>query len=214
MTRYLYTYRRNKYIDSEEIEIMDNLTKQLENEENTKTRILATREIVYVGMFAAVLAILSQISIPMPSGVPITLQTFAVALTGFVLAWKRGTLSTLVYILVGAVGVPVFAGFRGGLQVLVSHTGGFIWGFIVMTMLCGIGITMKDKLAGIMLGLAGLAILHILGTMQFAMVMRMGFWESFLLVSAPYLIKDVLSVIFAYIIGAQIRKGLLKADLI
>lgn len=193
---------------------MDNLTGQLKNQENAKTRILATREIVYAGMFAAVLAILSQISIPMPSGVPITLQTFAVALTGFVLAWKRGMASTLIYILLGAVGVPVFAGFRGGLQVLVSHTGGFIWGFIIMTLLCGVGIMKKDKLSGILLGLTGLAICHVFGTMQFTMITKMSLPKSFLLVSAPYLIKDVLSVIFAYIIGSQIRKGLLKAGLL
>lgn len=192
---------------------MDRVT-QVKNEEKEKARILATKEIVYIGMFAAILAILSQISLPMPSGVPITLQTFAVALTGFVLAWKRGTVSTLVYILLGAVGVPVFAGFRGGLQVLVSHTGGFIWGFIVMTLLCGIGIMKKDKIVGILLGLIGLTILHIFGTIQFTIVMKMGFGESFLLVSAPYLIKDVLSVIFAYIIGSQIRKSLLKAELL
>lgn len=202
------------YIECEKITILGRVTKELGREEKDKTKMPATKEIVYIGMFAAVLAILSQISIPMPSGVPITLQTFAVALTGFVLSWKRGTISTLIYILIGAVGVPVFAGFRGGLQVLVSHTGGFIWGFIVMTLLCGIGIIMKDKIVGILLGLMGLAICHVFGVIQFTMVMKMSFWESFLLVSAPYLIKDVLSVIFAYIIGSQIRKSLLKTDLL
>ncbi|MDE5934006.1 MAG: biotin transporter BioY, partial [Lachnospiraceae bacterium] len=150
---------------------MREATKQLaketlkKNEEGNKK--ITTKDIVGIGMFAAVLAVLSQISIPMPSGVPITLQTFAVALAGVVLAWKMGTASVLVYILLGAVGVPVFAGFSGGAQVLVNYTGGFIWGFIVMTLLCGIGVQMKNKIAGILLGIAGLAVCHLFGTVQF-----------------------------------------------
>ena len=175
---------------------------------------ISTKEIVCVGMFAAVLAVLSQISIPMPSGVPITLQTFAIALTGVVLAWKLGVTSTLVYILLGAVGVPVFSEFSGGLHVLVNYTGGFIWGFIVLALLSGIGITLKNKLLGVLLGFVGLAVCHLFGVIQFMVVMKMGFMESFLLASAPYLIKDAISVILAFAVGSQIRSRLLKAGLI
>ncbi len=175
---------------------------------------ITTKEVVSVGMFAAVLAVLSQISIPMPSGMPITLQTFAVALTGVVLSWKLGTAGTIVYILLGAVGVPVFAGFSGGAQVLVNYTGGFIWGFIVMTFLCGIGVQMKNKALGILTGLAGLAVCHLFGTMQFMLVMKMGGVESFLLASAPYLVKDMISVVLGFIIGGQLRARLLKAGLL
>ena len=93
---------------------------------------LSTKSIILVGMFAAVLAVMSQIAIPMPSGVPMTLQTFAVALAGAVLGWKLGALSALVYLLLGAAGVPVFSGMSGGLGVLLGKTGGFIFGFIFM----------------------------------------------------------------------------------
>ncbi|MDE7275662.1 MAG: biotin transporter BioY [Lachnospiraceae bacterium] len=182
-----------------------------DKEGNTK---ITTKDIVGVGMFAAVLAVLSQISIPMPSGVPITLQTFAVALAGVVLAWKLGTASVLVYILLGAVGVPVFAGFTGGAQALVNYTGGFIWGFLGMALLCGIGVQMKNKIAGILLGIAGLAVCHLFGTIQFMVVMKMGLVESFLLASAPYLIKDVISVVLGFVVGGQIRTRLLKAGLL
>ncbi len=71
-------------------------------------------QIVLVGVFAAVLAVLSQISIPLPSGIPVTLQTFAVALCGYALGWKRGLLATAVYVALGLVGLPVFSGFSGG----------------------------------------------------------------------------------------------------
>ena len=173
-----------------------------------------TKEIVCAGMFTAVLAILSQLSIPMPTGVPITLQTFAVALTGVVLSWKLGLASTIIYIFLGTVGVPVFSEFSGGLHVLVGYTGGFIWGFLILVCLSGIGILMKNKVFGISLGIAGLAFCHLIGVLQFMLVANMSFAESFLLASAPYLIKDVISVILAFIVGAQIRTRLLKAGLL
>lgn len=187
--------------------------KIMENDNQTKGKI-ATKTIVEIAMFTAILAILSQVSIPMPSGVPITLQTFAVALIGVVLAWKFGAVSVIVYILLGAIGVPVFAGFSGGAQVLVNYTGGFIWGFIFMAALCGVGSVMKNKVLGFVVGMAGLAICHLLGVLQFMVVMGMGFGESFALVSAPYLIKDVISVILAFVVGGQIRKRLIKANLL
>lgn len=196
---------------------MYKLTKQLVNKAKAEKAVAvkpSTRELVYIGMFAAILAILSQISIPMPSGMPITLQTFAVALTGYVLAWKRGMASTLIYILLGAVGVPVFSGLRGGIQVLAGHTGGFIWGFVFMAMLCGIGIIQENKTVGIMIGFIGLVICHLFGVIQFAVVMEMDFLKSFLLASAPYLIKDAVSVILAYILGYRIRKSLIRANLL
>lgn len=195
---------------------MNEKVNQLTNKDTTERKAgkIATKEIVCVGMFAAILAVLSQISLPMPSGVPVTLQTFAVALTGVVLAWKLGTVSTLIYILLGAVGVPVFSGFSGGVQVLVNYTGGFIWGFIVMALLCGIGIQRKNKVLGMTLGLAGLAVCHLFGVIQFMVVLKMGFAESFLLASMPYIIKDVISVVLAYIVGSQIRTRLIKAGLL
>ena len=75
----------------------------------------STKTMIITAMFAAVIAVLAQIAFPLPSGVPVTLQTFAVALTGVVLGAKLGTISTFIYILLGAVGVPVFSGLNGGL---------------------------------------------------------------------------------------------------
>lgn len=195
---------------------MKQLTKSGNHEKALSRKVakISTKEIICVGMFAAVLAVLSQFSIPMPSGMPITLQTFAISLTGVVLAWKLGVTSTLVYILLGAVGVPVFSRFSGGIQVLVNYTGGFIWGFIVLALLCGIGITLKNKLLGVLLGFAGLAVCHLFGTLQFMVVMKMSLMESFLLASAPYLIKDAISVILAFAVGSQIRARLLRSGLL
>ena len=69
------------------------------------------QKVVMTGMLVAVMAVMSQIQFPLPSGVPVTMQTFAMALAGYILGWRYGLASTVVYILLGAVGVPVFAGF-------------------------------------------------------------------------------------------------------
>lgn len=106
---------------------------------------ISTKTIVTVGMFTAVLAVLSILQIPMPTGVPITLQTFAMALCGYVLGWQSGVAATLLYIVLGTVGVPIFAGMSAGPGVLFGYTGGFIFGFIFLTLLCGISVRRKKS---------------------------------------------------------------------
>ena len=86
------------------------------------------KDICYIGLFAAVICICSWISVPFV--VPFTLQTFGVFLTLMVLGGKRGTLSIILYVLLGALGLPVFASFNGGLAYILGPTGGFIVGFI------------------------------------------------------------------------------------
>lgn len=87
-----------------------------------------TYDMVYIAVFAVIMAICSWISIP--AQVPFTLQTFGVFVAVGVLGGKRGTLAVLVYILLGALGIPVFAGFQGGMGILLGTTGGYIVGFL------------------------------------------------------------------------------------
>lgn len=182
--------------------------------EKRRTGKQTTRTFVYIGMFAAVLSVLSQLAVPMPTGMPLTLQTFAVALTGAVLGWRLALASTAVYVLLGAVGVPVFANFSGGFRILVGYTGGFIWGFFFMAALCGVGSAMKNKPFGLEVGFLGLLICHVLGALQYALIAGVGFWQSVLLVSLPYLVKDVFSVVLAFSVGTVIRGRLARAGLL
>ena len=87
---------------------------------------LSVTDLCYIALFTALIAVLAQISIPLPGGVPLTLQTLAVPLAGIVLGPRRGTFSTLLYVLLGAIGIPVFANFTGGLGIVLGVTGGFI----------------------------------------------------------------------------------------
>ncbi|MBD5477552.1 MAG: biotin transporter BioY [Lachnospiraceae bacterium] len=93
--------------------------------ENQKSR---TFDMVYMAVFAALMAICSWISIP--TVVPFTMQTFALFLAVGVLGGRRGSLTVLLYILLGAVGIPVFAGFQGGISVLMGPSGGYLIGFL------------------------------------------------------------------------------------
>lgn len=100
--------------------------------ELTATR-LRTRDLAYIGVFTALMAVCSWISIP--TTVPFTLQTMAVFLAVGILGGKRGTLAVLAFILLGAVGAPVFAGFTGGPSILLGTTGGYIVGFLFAALL-------------------------------------------------------------------------------
>ena len=89
---------------------------------------LTTKQIVLTSMMTAVLAVLSIVTIPLPTGVPVTLQTFAMAFCGYVLGWKLGGASSALYLILGAIGVPVYAGMSGGFGALLGPAGGFIFG--------------------------------------------------------------------------------------
>ena len=169
-----------------------------------------TATITTIGMFTAVLAVLSILQIPMPSGVPITLQTFAVALCGYVLGRKHGTLCILLYLLLGFAGVPVFTGMTGGIGKLVGYTGGFLYGFLFLAFFSGLGSHCKNKVISFGLGIIGLLICHFLGAFHYSIIAQVGFIPAFLLVSVPYLAKDVLSVLGAMLVGAVLRKTLAR----
>lgn len=174
---------------------------------------LSTFQIVMTGVLAALLAVLSQVSIPLPTGVPVTLQTFAVALCGFVLGPAFGTLAAAVYLVLGAVGLPVFAGFTGGIGIFAGMTGGYLWGFLPMAFLCGLGKRAGRRLAAVPLGIAGLALCHLCGTFQFAVVEHVSPWAAFLAASAPYLLKDAVSVALAYLAAEGILAAMRKAGM-
>ncbi len=90
---------------------------------------LSIQEICLIAIMTAITAVMAQISIPLPMMVPMTMQTFAVTLAGIILGAKCGSIAMGVYLLLGAVGVPVFSGFKGGLQSLIGPTGGFLLSF-------------------------------------------------------------------------------------
>ena len=97
---------------------------------------LKTNELVICSIFASLTAILTQISIPLPA-VPLTMQVFAVALCGLVLGKRLGFISQIIYVLLGTIGLPVFAQFSGGIGIILGPTGGFILSFPIIAFVVG-----------------------------------------------------------------------------
>lgn len=184
-----------------------------------KEKAFSTQDLVLTGMFAALLAAISQISLPMPSGVPITIQVFGIALVGTVLGWKRGFLATVVYILIGAVGVPVFANFRGGIQVLAGMSGGYILAWPVMALLSGIRPKTENKAVNlgimILLSVIGLMVVEFAGAFQWSrLTSDMSFGAIIAYSFVAFIPKDTIITVAAVIVGNQIRKPLIKGGFI
>lgn len=170
----------------------------------------STQKITFIAFFVSVLVVLSQVSIPLHTGVPITLQTFALGLIGYILGAKLGVFTVFCYILLGVVGIPVFSNF-GSFSSLIGPTGGFIFGFLPMVYL--LGLKFKNKLFTILCGVVALVCCHILGVLQFAFLKEMGFVETFMIVSFPYLLKDAISIIIAYGMSKTIIVALKKIEI-
>ena len=153
-------------------------------ENNTKPYI---KRITSIALFVAIISVLAQISIPI-SIVPITMQIFAIALCGYMLSLNSAITTVCIYILLGAVGAPVFATFNGGFHVLLNYTGGFLWGFIPLVILCAL---CKNK-TSIPLGILGVIICHLVGIIQYSIVSKTSVWLSFIVASLPYILKDII----------------------
>lgn len=152
-------------------------------------------DMVVVALFVAVIAVCSQIIIPFGQ-VPFTLQTLAVLLSASLLGAKRATCSVLIYILLGAVGLPVFSGFSGGIGVLLGPTGGYIVGFIFTAFVVGI-ITEKLGKSTVVLLLtmtAGVLLCYAVGTAWFCIIMEKGILYGLLWCVVPYIIPDVVKI--------------------
>ena len=170
-----------------------------------------TVDMVLIAMFAVVIAVCSWVSIPMT--VPITLQTFGVFCAVGLLGGKRGSISVLLYILLGAIGVPVFAGFSGGFGVLLGSTGGYIIGFVctalvywLVTKLCG------TKLWSVILGMVlGLISCYAFGTVWFMIVYArhsgaIGIATALGWCVIPFIIPDLLKIALAVVIVERVPK--------
>ncbi len=170
-----------------------------------------TRDIVYTAFFAVLIAVGSWISIPMT--VPFTLQTFAVFVTLGILGGRRGTMAVLLYILLGAVGIPVFSGFTGGVGILLGNTGGYIAGFL----LTGFIFWGMQRMFGRSLGvqvismLLGLISCYFFGTIWFLLVyMRNGSTVSVVTVLGwcviPFIVPDLVKLGLALTVARRVSR--------
>lgn len=171
---------------------------------------MKVRNMALCGLFTAVLAICAWISMPMGDTV-ITLQTFGIFLTLGLLGGKRGTVTVLVYLLLGAIGAPVFSGFRGGLGALLGTTGGYIFGFMSTSILYWIMTSIKDtpriRLIAMVLGLL---LCYICGSWwyltRYLTAAQTTLGLVLLKCVVPYLIPDAIKLTLAWILTGKLKR--------
>jgi len=169
-----------------------------------------TLDLVYTAMGVTLICVCSWINIPMT--VPFTLQTFAIPAVLLILGKKRGTIATIVYVLMGAIGIPVFAGFTGGLAILLGNTGGYIIGFIFMALIytAAVKIFGEKKGVKIIALIAGLIVCYAFGTAWFMHVYMQSSGEIGLITVLgwcvfPFIIPDLIKMALAVVIAKRIE---------
>ena len=162
---------------------------------NTQTlRTTKTYAMAVTALMTAVTCILAPLSIPI-GPVPISLTNFAIYLALYLLDWKKGTVSYIIYLLLGLVGLPVFSGFTGGLGKLAGPTGGYIIGFI-------------QRWIQILGMIIGTAICYAFGTAWFCVQAGYTVSAALAVCVIPFIPADLIKMVIAMIIGPEIRKRL------
>lgn len=179
------------------------------NQGVTRKNALSTKQMALIGVMTAVTCILGPIAIPLPiSPVPISFTNLAIYLTVYVLGMKAGTISYLVYLLVGFAGLPVFSGFTGGVGKLAGPTGGYMVGFIFMAVIAGWAIDhFQGKCMFHVLGMViGTMVCYVFGTIWLAGQLGISFTAGLGVGVIPYLPGDTAKIILAVLVGPKLRK--------
>lgn len=177
---------------------------------------LTIKQLALTGLMTAVICILGPIAFKIPvSPVPISLGSLGIYFVLSVLGMKLGTLSVVIYILLGLAGLPVFTDFMGGPAKLFGPTGGYIIGYIFMAVICGFFVDKwYEKTALEFLGMIlGTLALYLFGTVWLGYQLSLSFAEALLAGVIPYIPGDLIKMAVALSIGRQLRRRLCKAGL-
>ena len=169
------------------------------------------RRLVLIAMMTAITCILAPLSIPIPvSPVPISLTNLVLLISVYILGWKDASISFIIYLLLGLAGLPVFSGFSGGLGKIAGPTGGYLAGFIFMTVIAGLAVDIfSGKRLPAVIGMAlGTAVAYAFGTAWLAIQMDLTFISALSIGVLPYLAGDTLKIILAVIAGPMLKKTL------
>ena len=183
-------------------------------------KFFTVRNMTFIAVMAALICVAAPWSVPMPGLVPVSLATFAVYLAGGLLGWKKGTVAVLIYVLLGAVGLPVFSGGVGGFAKLFGVTGGDIIGYIPCALLGGLFVDLfYKKSAGknpfvngawaVPVGMiAGTVVLYAFGTAWFVIARGVTLEVALASCVVPFLIGDTIKIVCATVITLILRDRL------
>lgn len=172
---------------------------------------MKTRDLTMIALFPALMGATAGISIPLFNLPPITLQTFFVLLSGLILGPKKGAISMLIYLIIGAIGIPVFSGYRGGLEVLTGFSGGFLFGFVIASFFVGFvkngNFINNEKLAILPILLVGTLIIYMCGAAYIAFLTKGSYWlilGGFYI----YLLGDLVKIVAVSYVYSRISKAI------
>ena len=183
---------------------------------NTAASRFRTLDLAYIALFAVLMAVCAWITVPLPKPlVQFTMQTFAMFMALLVLGGRRGLYAMVVYLLLGAVGMPVFSGFRGGMGVLLDTTGGYIIGFVAAALVywlvtARLGESLPVSAAACVLGLA---VCYAFGTAWFLVVYPrnvgpVGLTTALGWCVFPYIVPDLVKLALAAVLSRRVKKFL------
>lgn len=173
----------------------------------------AVHSMASTALMAAVLCLLGPVSLPI-GPVPISLGTLGIYLALYLLGWKRGTVSVLIYLLLGLAGLPVFSGFAGGLARLIGPTGGYLMGYLPMAVTAGLVIDRWDSRAAQFAGLAAsTAVLYAFGTAWYCVLTGSALGSALALCVLPFIPVDLVKIALVTVLCPTVRRRLRQAGL-
>lgn len=165
-----------------------------------------TLRLVLCALFTAITAVFAQIIIPV-GVIPISLATFSVMIYGGILGTKHGIIITVLYILMGAVGIPVFSGFKGGISILFGPTGGFIFGYLLIAGLSGFAfIKQRKPIITISILCVSNVFCYITGILWYMLITKAGFVSAISVCVLPFLVGDAIKIAIGHPIIVRIKK--------
>ncbi|MTB64780.1 biotin transporter BioY [Streptococcus sp. zg-86] len=172
-----------------------------------------TKSLIYSAIGAGLIAVLSQIIIPI-GPVPFTLQTLAIGLIASLYSPKAAITSLLLYLLLGAIGLPVFAGFSGGIASLFGPTAGFLWGFLLYAGVTALFTSAQSSRIHIFFAnLAGDALCFLSGSLVFSLITYSSLEKTLAITVLPFLIPDLFKILIITMVHRPLSRILYSSKM-
>ena len=174
---------------------------------------MKVKNMIVCALFAAIMCITAPFSIPL-GPVPITLILFSIGLTAFVTGSRKAMVATIIYMLVGLVGLPVFSGFKGGLGAIMSPVGGFVFSYIFIALILGQCVKCRRKSSVFLLCGAALLVCYMFGVSWYMFITEVDMLTALSLCVIPFIPFDIIKLCIAYFVGKVVRLRLVGAKLL
>lgn len=173
------------------------------------------RTLTMTAAAAAAMGVIAPWSVPL-GPIPVSLCTMLIYLMAYLMGGKQALTAVLVYVLMGAAGLPVFSGFTGGFGVLAGPTGGFVLGYLPMSALCALAVKKANKPRAVQLGgmLGATAVLYLFGTAWYCVQAQVGVWAGVAVCVLPFLPGDGVKILAALIVGPALNDRMVRAGLL